>query len=119
MTPVLTITSSGLDCPEYGWKSCMPLPAPLRIDSVLRPDGVCLFLVPCEADYGISFSIFRIGAWSRYVLRTGRERLLKLCITVTANFRKFVRKARRAFGMVMPAARPAVRTRENCTVLRL
>ena len=119
MTPVLTITSSGIDCPEYGWKSCTPLPGPLRIDSVPRTDGVCFFLPPREADYGISFSIFRIGAWSRYVLRTGRERLRKLCITVAARFRKLVRTVRRLKFAGFPATACAAMPARGRTVLRL
>ena len=118
MTPVLTITPSGHDCPAYGWRSRAALPCLLRIESVLRTDGVRFCLLPCEADYGVSFSIFRIGVWSRYILRTGGEQLRSLCITVTSCFRKFVRKVRRGWRTVRPA-RPAVRMQETCAVLRL
>ena len=119
MTPVLTVTSSGSDCPAYGWKSREALLYPLRIESVPRTDGVCFFLPPRAADYGVSFSIFRIGAWSRYVLRSGCERLLKLRITVTSCFRRFVRKVRRMVFAAVPAACPAARARETRMVLRL
>ena len=104
MTPVLTITPSGIDCPEYGWGSRAALPYPLRIDSVLRTDGVRFCLPVREVDYGVCFSIFRIGAWSRYVLRTGWERLRDFCITVTARIREFVRVVRRLRFREFPAA---------------
>ena len=121
MTPVLTIGCSAMRTlrPAYDWRSDAALPPTLRIEVAWRCDEPCFFLPPRAAESGVSFSIFRIGVWSRYVLCSGAERLRKLCITVAARFRKLVRTVRRLKFAGFPATARAAMPSRGRTVLRL